>query len=147
MIDVTMILGSFEFKITTAAFQSLERRHDQNKAVLKRIGRTSATQHLGTNAGTIKMNGTVLPHWNGGWGQMDRLRAMANSGDAHELIDGFGQSWGRWEIASVVETGSEYFNGAPLKIDFGVTLQEYGGDDGSGLDILAAGLAIASRLF
>ncbi|MFV1530527.1 MULTISPECIES: phage tail protein [unclassified Phaeobacter] len=146
MIDVVMILGGFEFKISTAQFQSLERRHDQNKAVLKRVGGKSATQHLGTNVGTIKMNGTVLPHWNGGWGQMDRLRAMADSGDAHELIDGFGQSWGRWEIASVSETGSEYFNGAPLKIEFGVTLQEYGGDDGRGVDLLSLGLSIASRL-
>ncbi|APX17823.1 hypothetical protein BWR17_18200 (plasmid) [Phaeobacter inhibens] len=147
MIDVVMILGGFEFKISTAQFQTLERRHDQNKAVLKRVGSKSATQHLGTNVGTVKMNGTVLPHWNGGWGQMDRLRAMADSGDAHELVDGFGQSWGRWEIASVVETGSEYFNGAPLKIEFGVTLQEYGGDGGRGVDLLSLGLSIASRLF
>jgi len=146
MTDVQMILGDFQFKITTAEFRSLERRHDQNKAVLKRVGTQSATQHIGADVGVIKMNGTVLPHWNGGWGQMDRLRAMANDGDALELIDGFGKSWGPWDITSVVETGSEYFNGAPLKIEFGVTLQEYGGDRGRGVDLLALGASLLARL-
>lgn len=146
MTEVMMILGSFEFKIATAAFQSLNRRHSQNKAVLKRIGRKSASQHIGTELGSIKLNGVILPHWNGGWGQMDRLRAMADSGNPYILIDGFGKNWGLWEITDVVEKNSGYFNGAPLQIDFDVTLQEYGEDAGSGIDLLSLGLSIASRL-
>ena len=46
MTDIMMILGDFEFKIDTAAFQPLERRHRQNKAVLGRVGRKSASQHI-----------------------------------------------------------------------------------------------------
>jgi len=147
MTDVMMILGGFEFKIPTAAFQTLERRHRQNKAVLKRVGRKSATQHINTDVGSIKLNGFILPHWNGGWGQMDRLRAMADSGDPFTLIDGFGRNRGRWEIVEVGEKESDYLNGAPLRIDFDVTLQEYGEDQGNGLDLLTLGLAVGSRLF
>lgn len=113
MTDVMMILGGFEFKISTAAFQILERRHRQNKAVLKRIGRKAASQHIGTELGTIRLNGYILPHWNGGWGQMDRLRAMADSGDPFILIDGFGHYQGRWEIVEVGERNSDYMGGAP----------------------------------
>ena len=146
MTEVMMIHGEFEFKIATAAFQSLERRHRQNKAVLKRVGRKSASQHLGTNLGSIKLSGVVLPHWNGGWGQMDRLRAMADRGDPLTLIDGLGKNWGRWEITQVGEKDGDYLNGAPLRIDFDVALQEYGEDSGGGLDRLSPGLSIASRL-
>lgn len=145
MTEVMMVLGDFEFKIATAAFQTLERRHRQNKAVLKRIGRKSASQHINTELGTIKLMGVVLPHWNGGWGQMDRLRAMADSERPHTLIDGFGKNWGRWDIIDVGEKAGDYFNGAPLRIDFDVTLQEYGEDGGGGFDLLSAGLALASR--
>lgn len=145
MTEVMMILGDFEFKIATAAFQSLERRHRQNKAVHKRVGRKSASQHINTDLGSVKLTGFILPHWNGGWGQMDRLRAMADGGDPFTLIDGFGRNWGRWEIIEVGEKDGDYLNGAPLRIDFDVTLQEYGEDSGGGLDLLSLGLSIASR--
>lgn len=146
MTDVMMIIGRFEFKVATAAFQSLERRHRQNKAVLKRIGRKSASQHINTDLGTVRLAGFILPHWNGGWGQMDRLRDMADSGEPHTLIDGFGRNWGPWEITEVGESNSDYFNGAPMRIDFDITLREYGPDSGGGLDLLALGLSLASRL-
>lgn len=146
MTDVMMIIGDFEFKISTAAFQDLERRHRENKAVLKRVGRKSASQHINTELDTIRLSGVILPHWNGGWGQMDRLRAMAATGDPFVLIDGLGHNLGRWEIIEVVEKGTEYMNGAPLQINFEVMLQEYGEDGGGGLDLLSVGLAIASRL-
>lgn len=139
-----MIVGSFEFKIPTAAFQTMDRRHRQNKAVLKRIGRKSASQHINTELGTIKLSGFILPHWNGGWGQMDALRAMADSGNPHTLIDGFGANWGRWEIIDVGEKSSDYFSGAPLRIDFDITLQEYG-EDASGIDFLSFGLLALGR--
>ncbi len=145
MTDVMMILGDFEFKIASAAFQNLERRHRQNKAVLKRVGRKSASQHINTDLGSIRLSGFILPHWNGGWGQMDRLRGMADSGDPFTLIDGFGRNLGRWEIIEVGEKDSDYLNGAPLHIDFDITLQEYGEDSGGGLDLLSLGLSIASR--
>ena len=145
MTDVDMILGEFEFRIQTAAFQSLDRRHRQNKAVLKRIGRKAASQHINTELGTIKLAGHILPHWNGGWGQMDRLRAMADTGNPFTLIDGFGKNWGLWEIVEVGEKATDYFNGAPQRIDFDVSLQEYGEDQG-GLDFLALAASVVSRL-
>ena len=144
MTDIMMILGDFEFKIATAAFQSMERRHRQNKAVLKRIGRKSASQHINTDLGSIKLSGVILPHWNGGWGQMDRLRDMADRGRPYTLIDGFGTNWGGWEITEVGEKDTDYFNGAPLHIAFDVTLQEYG-DDNPGLDLISLGLSVVSR--
>ena len=56
-----------------------------------------------------------------------------------------GRNWGRWEIVEVGEKDGDYLNGAPLRIDFDVTLQEYGEDSGGGLDLLSLGLSIASR--
>ena len=137
MTDIMMILGDFEFKIDTAAFQTLERRHRQNKAVLGRVGRKSASQHINTELGSIKLSGFILPHWKGGWSQMDRLRAMADSGDPFTLIDGMGRNWGRWDIIEVGEKDGDYLGGAPLRIDFDITLQEYGEDGGNGLNRLS----------
>lgn len=145
MTEIDMILGDFEFRIQTAAFQTLDRRHRQNKAVLKRIGRKAASQHINTELGTVKMAGHILPHWNGGWGQMDRLRAMSDAADPFTLMDSFGKNWGLWEIIDIGEKNSDYFNGAPLRIDFDITLQEYG-EDAGGLDLLSLGVSLLTRL-
>ncbi|MCT4608667.1 MAG: phage tail protein [Pelagimonas sp.] len=145
MTDVMMILGDFEFKISTAEFQSLDRRHRQRKAVHQRIGRKAASQHIGAELDTMRLSGHILPHWNGGWGQMDRLRSMANSGEPFTLIDGQGKNHGPWELIEVSEKNSDYFDGSPLRIDFNISLQEYGEDRGNGLDLLALGLSLASR--
>lgn len=145
MTDAMMILGDFEFKISTAEFQNLDRRHRQRKAVHQRIGRKAASQHIGAELGSMRLSGHILPHWNGGWGQLDRLRSMANTGRPHPLIDGRGNNLGRWELIKVSEKNSDYFDGSPLRIDFDIALQEYGEDRGNGLDLLALGLTLASR--
>ena len=139
MTDVMMILGAFEFKITTAAFQSMQRRHRQNKAVMQRLGRKATSQHISTALDTIKLSGVILPHWNGGWGQMARLRSMADAGTPYILIDGFGLNLGLWDIVEVSENNRDYMNGAPLNVKFDISLQEYGDDFPNGFN--AASLA------
>lgn len=143
--DIDMILGDFEFRIQTAAFQSLERRHRQNKATLQRIGRKAASQHIGAELGTIALTGHILPLWHGGWEQMDRLRAMADTGNPFTLMDGLGKNWGQWEIVEVGERATEYLNGAPTRIEFDISLSEYGPDQ-SGIDVLSFAINALTRL-
>lgn len=143
--DVDMILGDFEFKVTTAIPVSMDRRAPQNKAELQRLGRKGASHHIGAKLGTIKLTGHILPHWNGGWGQMDALRAMGNEGAPYVLMDGLGNNLGLWEIMDVGERGTEYFNGAPSKINFDVSLREYGPDQ-DGFDLLSLAVSALVQL-
>ena len=145
MTDVMMQLGDYQFRLATAEYQRLERRRRQNKATLQRIGRKAASQHIGTELGTIKLSGHILPHWNGGWDQMNTLNTMANSGDPFQLVDWRGKNWGRWEIIEVGESESDHWGGAPMRIAFDITLQEYSEDGGSGFDLLSFGLSMAGR--
>lgn len=127
-------LGDFQFGIDTAAFTDLQRSSAYRWEAKNRIGRQPAMQNVGRGADTISLSGTIYPHWRGGLGQMAALRDMAATGEPQPLVYAFetsGQYCGLWCIESIEETRTILFeNGAPRKIDFRVTLKEYGEDAG-----------------
>lgn len=130
-------LGSFQFGMDTAAFNELKRASGYRWEAKNRIGRSPAMQNVGRDADTIALSGVIYPHWRGGLGQMAALRAMATTGEAQPLVYAFensGQYCGRWCIVSIEETRTVLFdNGAPRKIEFGLTLREYGEDASAGV--------------
>lgn len=79
----------------------------------------------------------------GKW-QIDALRQDANKGTPMLMIDGRGRDWGYWVVENMAERESRHMShGAPLRVEFGITIGYYGedppgaGDGGSGLmDIL-----------
>lgn len=125
-------LGSFMFGIDTAAFQELQRVSSYRWQSKERIGRKPAQQNTGQGADTISLSGVIYPHYRGGLGQISQLRDQAANGDPLPLIyasETVGQYLGRWCVTSIEETRTVFFdNGTPRKIEFSLSLVEYGED-------------------
>lgn len=130
-------LGAFSFSIGTAAFQELQRASEYRWEAKNRIGRKPAQQNVGSGADTIRLSGTIYPHAGPGASHMGVLRGIAAAGEPVPLIYGFersGQYCGRWCITHIEETRTVFFsNGAPRRIDFSLSLVEYGEDGGAAL--------------
>lgn len=133
-------LGSFSFGIDTAAFQELQRVSTYRWQAQNRIGRKPAQQNTGQGADTINLTGVIYPHWRGGLGQIETLRALAAAGEPLALIYAFetiGQYCGRWCVTEIRDTRTVFFDdGTPRKIDFDIALVEYGDDAATAADQL-----------
>lgn len=135
-------LGAFQFGIDTAAFQELQRASTYRWEQKNRIGRKPAQQNVGPGADTITLQGVIYPHYRGGLGQIGAMRAQAATGEPLPLVYAFesvGQYCGQWCITGIEETRTVFFdNGTARKIEFNLSLIEYGEDAGAGLLAVAA---------
>lgn len=147
MTKVMMMLGPYPFMLNTAAYQTLKRAATYRWAEQARVGRKPAQQFMGAGADEITLDGEIIPHWKGGYGQIDLMRLQASLGKPLILLEGYGGILlGKFVIANIAETKSELgADGAPGVIAFTMTLREYGGDN-DGLSTLASGLAALSAL-
>jgi len=146
MSKIMMMLGAYPFMLDTAPYTTLKRTHAYRWKKQDRIGRKPAQQFLGPDAGQIKLSGEILPHWKGGYFQLDAMRAQAGRGKPFLMVDGRGFIWGDWVIRQIEETNSEFFSdGTPRVIKFSMSLAEYGEDQG-GIDALALGIAAVNTL-
>lgn len=148
MTDIMMMLGPYPFTLNTAAYQQLTRASTYRWKQLDRIGKTPAQQYVGPGADQITLNGEILPHWRGGFDQLDQMRAQAKRGKPLKLIDGHGgYVLGNWVVTRITETKSELQpNGAPGVIKFSMTLKEYGGSAPSALELAGSVLSTLARL-
>lgn len=143
MTKVMMMLGAYPFMLRTAAPQTVARRSEYRWQRQDRIGRKPAQQFLGAGSDEITLSGDILPHFAGGYGQLDAMRALAGRGKPLLLVSGRGQVLGDWVITAIEEEGSEFFaDGAPGAIAFTMTIAEYGGDRGGISALIAAISAI-----
>jgi phage protein U len=127
--EIMMALGEYRFSVSTAAYNDFRRNTAWRWASQQRLGRLPAKQYLGPGEDTIEMGGTIYPHYNGGLKQIDSMRDEAGKGEPLLLVDGLGNVWGKWCILSIEETRSRHLNnGAPLKQDFRLRLENYGED-------------------
>ncbi|MBI2235375.1 MAG: phage tail protein [Magnetospirillum sp.] len=133
MAEVMMALGDYRFSVATAAYQTLERQTEYRWAKQDRMGRAPARQFGGIDDDTISLAGVILPHYRGGLGQLNAMRAQAGAGKPLMLVDGMGKVWGKYCILKVREGQSQFLgNGAPLKIEFTIELAAYGDDQETG---------------
>lgn len=124
--SVMLQLGSFQFGINTAAYQTLQRSNEWRWPAQDRFGKGPVLQHVGQGAETITLPGVVYPEWRGGLGQMDTLRALAAEGKPQTMIDGAGNVLGRWVIERVEEKQAVFADaGVPRKQEFTVQLRRY----------------------
>ena len=80
----------------------------------------------------MTLNGEILPHFNGGFDQIDTIRRAAARGKPLLMVDGRGNIWGDWVVTQIDETSREFYSdGAPRSISFSISLVEYGADKGS----------------
>ncbi|WP_461210383.1 phage tail protein [Desulfocurvus sp. DL9XJH121] len=122
-----MRLGKYAFSLDGAAYSRLERSTAYRWAVQERHGREAALQFLGPGEDTLSLPGVVYPHFRGGLGQVDDMRAMAAAGEPLLLVDGLGKIHGQWVVTSVAETREVFFaDGTPRRIEFTLGLRYYG---------------------
>ncbi|WP_107497939.1 phage tail protein [Thalassobius sp. I31.1] len=147
MTKVMMLLGFYPFMLDTAAYQQLKRTSTYRWKQQDRIGRKPAQQYVGPGADQITLSGEILPHWKGGYQQLDMMRLQASRGKPLILLEGYGGFvLGDWVILRIDETKSELMaDGSPRVIKFSMTLKEYGGDHG-GFDALQQGIAAVNTL-
>lgn len=133
-VNMMMILGVYRFCISNAAYQTLSRATEYRWAEQSRLGNEPALQFIGPGADTIKLDGTIYPHFKGGLRQVTAMRLEAAAGIPLMLISGNGTAFGRWCILSVEETQTVFLkDGTPRKITFSLTLQKYGEEKQSGV--------------
>ena len=126
-IDVMMQLGGYQFSVNTAAYQELRRNTDFKWSAQDLIGRLDALQFTGPGQDTITVQGAVFPHFKGGTGQLDAMRAEASKGKPLLLVDGRGRVHGLWIIERIEETQAVFAQaGVPLRQGFNMQLRKYG---------------------
>lgn len=122
-----MALGAFRFSLDTAAYQQLQRDTNYSWQEHQRAGAPPLMQFTGGGTDTITLQGTILPGFRGGTGQVSQLRLQAEIGLPLPLISGQGNFFGLWCIANVSEIQEIFWSdGAPRKQQFSVTLKKYG---------------------
>lgn len=127
MTEIMMMLGMYQFSVSTAAYESLRRSVDYRWPVQERIGRRPARQFVGIGDETIELSGVILPHYLGGLGQLDSMRELAGQGVALTLADGRGRIWGKYCITAVSETRTVFWpDGEPRRMEFRLSLGRYG---------------------
>lgn len=125
---VMLALGDYRFGLATAAYQDLQRTSSWRWQTVDRIGVAPATQYVGPGGESIELSGVVYPHFKGGLGQLDAMRAEAGKGEPLMLVDGMGKVWGKYVVTEVREGQKTFFsNGMPRCQEFNLSLQSYGG--------------------
>ena len=118
-----MSLGMFIFSLPTLSFQELQRRTDWRHARNERVGARAAVQFVGPGEETISLNGAAVAELQDGRASLDKLREMADQGDAWSLVDGAGHIYGNFVITAIDKRTHRFApDGTPLKIDFGIDL-------------------------
>lgn len=124
--EIMLALGDYRFSLPTAAYEDLRRSTEQRWPSQDRVGAAPALQYLGPGADSIDLRGVIYPHYKGGLGQVDAMRAQAGRGVPLMLVDGRGMVYGWWVIERVEETqGVLFADGVPRRIEFGLNLKRY----------------------
>lgn len=125
--NVMMGFGPYRFSLNTSAYQQLRRRIDYRWQAQNRLGTAAAMQYIGPGQDEITLEGSIYPHFKGGLKQIHEMKMVADLGEPLMLIDGLGNIWGHWVIASIEETQEVFLdNGTPRKISFQLSLIHYG---------------------
>lgn len=123
---VMLQLGGFQFGITTAAYQELNRKTSWRWAQQEVVGTRPALQFTGDGEDTITLQGVVFPEYRGGFYQVENLRAQGGFGQPQLLITGAGELLGRWVILDVEERQSVFAGyGRPRKQEFTLQLKRF----------------------
>lgn len=124
--NIMMQLGTFQFCIQTAVYQELTRKTEYKWPSQHRFGQRPSRQFVGVGDETIQLPGIIYPEYRGGFGQIDRMRAMASMGQPLLLVDGLGKLWGQYVIESIDEKQSLFAAfGAPRKMEFNISLARF----------------------
>ena len=121
--------GEFQFNLQDGAPDDLSRDLQWRWPSQGRILRKPALQFMGPGSDRITLAGVLYPGSTGRQSTIDQLRQIGDLGEPQMLVDGLGRVYGRYALIGIQETRSVLMdNGAARKIEFDVTLLEYGED-------------------
>jgi hypothetical protein len=124
--SVMMQLGSFQFSITTAAYQELSRRTAYRWAQQDLYGRLPGLQFTGPGEDAMTLAGVIYPEYRGGFAQLNQMRGLAGRGVPQLMVSGQGGIMGRWVIESVDEKQATFAaEGLPRKQEFTLQLKRF----------------------
>jgi phage protein U len=122
-LSMMAVLGIFPFRLSTAAYQQLQKNTEWRHPANSRVNARPARQFVGKGEETITLSGTLYPELTGGRVSLDMLRFMGDTGKAWPLLEGTGRFHGNFVIETLEETDSIFFgDGAPRKIEFSLKL-------------------------
>lgn len=122
-----MALGLFVFERATLPFSEMQRRADWRHPSTERVGARPAAQFTGPGAEQISLTGACIPEVGGSYSAIERLREMADTGEAWPLVDGTGRVFGDYNLVGLDERSQHFVdNGMPRKIDFAIDLVRVG---------------------
>ncbi|MFI3241228.1 MAG: phage tail protein [Alphaproteobacteria bacterium] len=126
-VNMMILLGTYRFCISTAAYQSFSRTSEYKWEEVNRLQNENTIQFTGKTADIMTLSGEIYPHFKGGLLQIPLMRTEAIKGTPLMLISGNGTTFGRWCILSIEEK-QKYFlqDGTPRKISFNIKLKKYG---------------------
>lgn len=119
-----MSLDSFLFEIGTLPYQQLRQSWSWRYAKAERFGARAAAQYTGPGDETLSLAGALYPGVAGSYSSFDRIRELADAGEAYALVSGQGEVLGQFVITRL-ERSAEMFlvDGFPRKSDFTLELE------------------------
>jgi phage protein U len=126
MIGIMMMLGSFKFSLSTAAYETFSHSTAYRWQAQERFGQLPAQQYTGPGEESITLSGVIFPQLAGGLHQVDSMRYYGSQGRPLQLVDGNGYVWGKWCILSVDENKEVFFSdGTARKQTFNMKICRY----------------------
>ncbi|WP_237438462.1 phage tail protein [Alteraurantiacibacter buctensis] len=119
-----MTLGMFVFGMDTLPYQSLLRSSEWRHGGQERHMAREANQFLGPGPEAVTITGLLVPEVAGDFGSFETLRAMADTGDDHPLMDGIGRVLGDFVILRLEEEHRQILaGGLPRQAGFTIELK------------------------
>lgn len=133
-VPVMMQLGSFQFGINTAAYQTLQRSQEWRWPSQELFNKPPILQYIGKGSESITIPGVIYPEWKGGTGQVKAMCVLADTGVPLTMIDGLGNVMGLWVIEKIDENQSIFTGeGIARKAEFTIQLRRYPSSDKSAM--------------
>lgn len=138
MLRLTGKSESFDFEISTAAYQKYVATRGSRWPEQERLGRSPALQHVGLATAETTLEGVIYPGMARKAGGsikegLRKLRRLSLSTEPFQLVTGTGDVCGFWAVTEVNDTRSYFLDdGQARKAEFSIKLRFYGTDYGSG---------------
>lgn len=119
-----MTLGLFVFSMESLPFSEFTRKQEWRHAKSSRHQARDAAQYVGPGDDKVTIQGNFAPEVAGDYGSLNRLREMANTGNALPLVDGAGTVHGQFRIITIDERRQNIvIGGFARTIDFAIDLE------------------------
>lgn len=130
MAQVMLTLGSFQFSISTAAYNELTQKWEWRWQEQSRVGRNDLLQNTGKAANAISLAGQIATTiYSVGTKQLETLATLGDQLAPQLLTSGEGDVLGYWVITGLTGSNSKFLQGGLAKRQsFTLELKFYGDD-------------------